>query len=30
MLEAAQMPLPNLVILQDQVDATIKQLSVGV
>jgi hypothetical protein len=29
-LEAAQVPLPNLVILQDQVDVTIKQLMDGV
>jgi peptidoglycan hydrolase CwlO-like protein len=30
MLEATQVPLPNLVMLQDQVDATIKQLTDGV
>ena len=29
-LEAAQAPLPNLVLLQDQVDATIEQLTDGV
>jgi hypothetical protein len=30
MLEAAQLPLPNLVALQDQVDIAIEQLTVGV
>jgi ABC-type transport system involved in cytochrome c biogenesis ATPase subunit len=30
MLEAAQLPLPNLVALQDQVDIAIEQLSAGV
>lgn len=30
MLEAAQVPLPNLVVLQDQVDTAISQLTVGV
>jgi hypothetical protein len=30
MLEAAQVPLPNLVMLQDQVDRAIVQLTVGV
>jgi hypothetical protein len=30
MLEATRVPLPNLVMLQDQVDATIKQLTDGV
>lgn len=30
MLEAAQVPLPNLVMLQDRVDATIEQLADGV
>jgi hypothetical protein len=30
MLEATQMPLPNLVVLQDQVDTAIAQLTVGV
>jgi hypothetical protein len=30
MLEAAQVPLPNLVMLQDRVDTTIKQLTDGV
>lgn len=30
MLEAAQVQLPNLVMLQDRVDATIKQLTDGV
>ena len=30
MLEAAQVPLPNLVMLQDQVDATIRHLTDGV
>ena len=30
MLEATQMPLPNLVILQDQVDIAIEQLTAGV
>jgi hypothetical protein len=30
MLETAQMPLPNLVALQDQVDIAIEQLAAGV
>jgi hypothetical protein len=30
MLEATQVPLPNLVVLQDQVDIAIAQLTVGV
>jgi hypothetical protein len=30
MLEATQVPLPSLVMLQDRVDATIKQLTDGV
>jgi methyl-accepting chemotaxis protein len=30
MLEAAQVPLPNLVMLQERVDATIEQLTDGV
>jgi hypothetical protein len=30
MLEAAQLPLPNLVALQDQVDIAIEQLTTGV
>jgi hypothetical protein len=30
MLEAAQVPLPNLVVLQDQIDIAIEQLTVGV
>jgi hypothetical protein len=30
MLEAAQLPLPNLVTLQDQVDIAIEQLTTGV
>jgi hypothetical protein len=30
MLETAQMPLPNLGVLQDQVDIAIKQLAAGV
>jgi hypothetical protein len=30
MLEAAQVPLPDLVVLQDQVDTVISQLTVGV
>jgi cell division protein FtsB len=30
MLKAAQVPLPNLVVLQDQVDTVISQLTVGV
>jgi hypothetical protein len=30
MLEATQMPLPNLVMLQDQVDISIEQLTAGV
>jgi hypothetical protein len=30
MLEAGQVPLPNLVVLQDQVDTVISQLTVGV
>lgn len=30
MLEAAQVPLPNLVVLQDQVDTVISQLIIGV
>jgi hypothetical protein len=30
MLKAAQMPLPNLVFMQDRIDAAISQLSVGV
>lgn len=30
MLGAVQVPLPNLAMLQDQVDATIKQLTDGV
>jgi hypothetical protein len=30
MLEATQVPLPNLVALQDQVDIAIEQLTVGV
>jgi hypothetical protein len=30
MLEAAQLPLPNLVVLQDRVDMAIEQLTVGV
>jgi cell division protein FtsB len=30
MLEATRVPLPNLVMPQDQVDATIKQLTDGV
>jgi hypothetical protein len=30
MLETAQVPLPNLVLLQDQVDSAIEQLSDGV
>jgi cell division protein FtsB len=30
MLKASQVPLPNLVILQEQVDITISQLSAGV
>jgi hypothetical protein len=30
MLEATQMPLPNLVMLQDQVDIAIEQLTTGV
>jgi hypothetical protein len=30
MLEAAQIPLPNLVMLQDQVDTSIEQLTTGV
>ncbi|MGB8702838.1 MAG: hypothetical protein WCD18_25765 [Thermosynechococcaceae cyanobacterium] len=30
MLEAAQVPLPNLVMLQDRVDAAIEQLTDGV
>jgi hypothetical protein len=30
MLEAAQLPLPNLVALQDQVDIAIEQLTAGV
>jgi hypothetical protein len=29
-LEAGQVPLPNLVMLQDQVDTVISQLTVGV
>ena len=30
MLEAAQLPLPNLVVLQNRVDIAIEQLTVGV
>jgi hypothetical protein len=30
MLEATQVPLPNLIALQDQVDIAIEQLTVGV
>jgi hypothetical protein len=30
MLEATQVPLPNLVVLQDQVDIAIEQLTAGV
>jgi hypothetical protein len=30
MLEATQLPLPSLVVLQDQVDIAIEQLTVGV
>jgi hypothetical protein len=30
MIEATQMPLPNLVMLQDQVDIAIEQLTTGV
>jgi hypothetical protein len=30
MLEAAQTPLPNLVMLQDRVDTAISQLTVGI
>ncbi len=30
MLEAAQGPLPNLIVLQDQVDMAIEQLTAGV
>jgi hypothetical protein len=30
MLKAAQMPLPNLVFMQDRIDAAISQLGVGV
>jgi ABC-type transport system involved in cytochrome c biogenesis ATPase subunit len=30
MLEAAHLPLPNLVALQDQVDVAIEQLTTGV
>lgn len=30
MIEAAQLPLPNLVALQDQVDTSIEQLTAGV
>ncbi len=30
MLEAAQVPLPNLIALQDQVDIAIEQLTAGV
>jgi hypothetical protein len=30
MLEATQVPLPNLVVLQDQVDITIEQITAGV
>jgi hypothetical protein len=30
MLEATQMPLPNLVMLQDQVDIAIEQLTTGI
>jgi cell shape-determining protein MreC len=29
-IEAAQVPLPNLVVLQDQVDTVISQLIIGV
>ena len=30
MFEAAQVPLPNLVMLQDKIDLTIEQLTAGV
>jgi hypothetical protein len=30
MLKAAQMPLPNLVFMQDRIDTAISQLSIGV
>lgn len=30
MLEAAQVPLPNLAVLQDRVDIAIEQLTIGV
>jgi hypothetical protein len=30
MLEATQVPLPNLIVLQDQVDIAIEQLTTGV